>query len=59
VGVRRLGERPLEQGEEGCDLDMLGEDLVQPHLQIDYPDHDGALQKVEFLFLSSQFSLLF
>jgi hypothetical protein len=53
VGVRRLGERPLAQGEEGCDLDMLGEELVKPHLEIDYPDHDGALQKVDFLFLFS------
>jgi hypothetical protein len=37
--VRRLGERlhkgmrVLTQGEEGCDLDMLGEELVHPHLE--------------------------
>jgi hypothetical protein len=41
VGVRRLGERlqtgmrVLAQGEEGWDLDMLGEELVQPHFQLE------------------------
>jgi hypothetical protein len=41
VGVSRLGERLrkgmriLAQGEEGCDLDMLDEELVQPRLELE------------------------
>jgi predicted NUDIX family NTP pyrophosphohydrolase len=52
VGVRRLGERlqkgmrVLAQWEEGCDLDMPEEVLLQPHLEVEWPDHDCALQKV-------------
>jgi hypothetical protein len=43
VWVRRLRERLHTQGKEGCDLDMLYEELVQPHLELEQPDHDGAL----------------
>jgi hypothetical protein len=49
VRVSRLSERLHTQGEEGYDLDMLDEDFVQRLLELEYPDHDGALQKVAFV----------
>jgi hypothetical protein len=33
--VRRLSERLHPQGEEGCGLDMLDEELAQPHLKLE------------------------
>jgi hypothetical protein len=41
--------RVLAQGEEGHGLEMLDEELVHPHLELEEPDLDGALQKVAFV----------
>jgi hypothetical protein len=37
------------QGEEGHGLEMLDEELVHPHLELDEPYVDGAPQKVAFV----------
>jgi hypothetical protein len=33
--MRRISERLHTQGEEGCGLDMLDEELVQTHLELE------------------------
>jgi hypothetical protein len=51
AAARAQGEemRVLAQGEEGHGLEMLDEKLVHPHLELEEPDLDGALQKVAFV----------
>jgi hypothetical protein len=45
--------RVLAQGEEGHGLEMLDQELVQPHLDLDEPNLDGALE------IKGRFSSLF